>query len=549
MVTVESSLANLNRYMRKPISIATLSESLLQMGFELDDPSPDALKMDITADRPDMISTAGIARVLNAYLGYAKGVPLVQVKKSTYSIEVNSSVIPLRPFTAAFVVKNLTITEEVLKEIIYVQEKLHATFARERKKASIGIYPLAPIQWPVRFTGEKPNEISFVPLGETKPFSGSQILSQHPTGKKYAHLLHGFPAYPVFRDAKGSVLSLPPIINSQTTGVVTTKDRELFVEVSGHYWPTVSVVTDILAHLFHDMKGEIYEVHVHFPNEKTPRTTPELKKIEQTLDVELVNATLGSNFSAAQVSDLLSRMMYSALKMNPKQLVVETPQMRADILHPLDVVDDVGRAYGFSNLSPVPVEVYTRGGILPQTQWNDDIRTCVVGMGFQEVMSWVLTSHEHHFSALERKETRHVKLGVAKEQGLTMVRNMLYPETLRALLANRSHTLPFRLFELDQVVEMDPSTDTGTRTRYKLCLVLGHASASFAEIKSCTDALARQLGLSVSYENAAMDGFIEGRVARIKMGKKEGFLGELHPRVLARVGVPFPIAILEMHVD
>jgi phenylalanyl-tRNA synthetase beta chain len=549
MVNVDSSLSNLNHYLKKPLTVEKLASSLAQMGFELDDPTPTELKVDITADRPDMVSTAGIARVLNAYLGHLKGVPKIPVKPSAYDVFIDQSVHAVRPYTAAMVVKGLRLNEERLKELIWVQEKIHATFARERKKAAIGIYPLRKIAWPIHFVGEKPSSIKFPPLGMDTPLLADEILKQHPKGQKYGHLLKELPVYPVFRDHKGKVLSLTPIINSQDVGLVSTSDSELFVEVSGHAWNTVSIILDILAHLFHDMKGDIHGVTVHFPNEVNPKTTPELGVQSFVVEIDLVNHTLGTNFTAEQVSELLGRMMYDTIKSNPRQLVVETPSFRVDLLHPLDVVDDVARAYGFDHLKPEPVRVSTIGGLLPQTQLNEDIRDCVVGLGFQEVMTWHLTSHEHHFSAFERDHSPHVKLGVVKEQGLTMVRNMLYPETLRALLANRSASQPFRLFELDQIVDIHEKEETGTITHYKLCMVLGHASATFDEMKGNVDALSRFTGFTANYSPVALPGFIEGRTAHVKFGPYNGFLGELHPRVLSRLSIPFPVVIFECYVS
>lgn len=549
MVNVDSSLANLNRYLKKPITIDKLDQSLNQLGFELDDPNPEALRIDVTADRPDMVSTAGVARVLNAYLGNVKGMPKVVAKPSDYELFVDKSVIPVRPFTATMVVKNIHLTDETLKEIIWVQEKLHATFARDRKKATIGIYPLKKISWPVKFVGESPEKIKFAPLGFDDPMTAEEILTQHPKGIKYAHLIHGHPVYPIFKDQKGSILSFVPITNAQNVGQVTLADHDLFVEVSGHYWPTVSTILDILSFLFADMKGDIYQVKQHYPSESKPRITPELGKQTFTIELDLVNQTLGTSFTVEQVGDLLSRMMYDVVKSNPKQLVVETPAFRADLLHPLDVVDDVSRAYGFSNLKPEPVKIYTEGGLLPQTRLNEDIRDCVSGLGFQEVMTWHLTSHEHHFTAFEREHSPHVKLGLVKEQGLTMVRNMLYPETMRALLANRSALQPFRLFELDQIVDVHEQSETGTVTHYKLCMILGHASASFDEMKGNVDALARFMGQTPVYKPSTLPGFIEGRTSHVEMGVFHGFFGEVHPRVLNKLGVSFPVVIFECYLS
>ena len=79
--------------------------------------------------------------------------------------------------------------DEKIKEIIDIQEKLHATLGRKRKKAAIGIYPLEKIKLPIKFEAKKPEDIKFIPLEASKEMNGRQILSQHPTGREYGFLL------------------------------------------------------------------------------------------------------------------------------------------------------------------------------------------------------------------------------------------------------------------------------------------------------------------------------------------------------------------------
>jgi len=53
--------------------------------------------------------------------------------------------------------KNLNLNEARIKEIIQLQEKLHITYGRNRKKVAIGIYPLEKIKFPIRFLAKSPN--------------------------------------------------------------------------------------------------------------------------------------------------------------------------------------------------------------------------------------------------------------------------------------------------------------------------------------------------------------------------------------------------------
>ncbi|MHA1675748.1 MAG: hypothetical protein ACTSU6_01085, partial [Candidatus Njordarchaeales archaeon] len=209
MPTLDTKLSRISRLLGKDISISELEELLFIYGMELDTVEKVEddynLKIEITPDRPDMLSTYGLVRALRRYMGLDKNPSEYIAKKSSFLIQVDSSVSSIRPYIAAAVFKNLNISEDDLEELIYAQEKLHATFCRDRKKASIGLYPFDKIKWPLRYYATEPENIEFVPLEFGYMMNANEILKVHPTGQKYAYLLEGFKKYPVFVDASGNV--------------------------------------------------------------------------------------------------------------------------------------------------------------------------------------------------------------------------------------------------------------------------------------------------------------------------------------------------------
>src|SRR3989344_4866470 len=223
MVILETTFKELNKSVGKKLAKQELDEILFNLGFELETVENDNIKVEITPDRPDLLSTQGLARLLKAYLGIKPGLQEYKIKKSNFKIIVDKSVEKIRPYTVAAIIKNLNLDYEKIKEIINIQEKLHNTFARKRKKTSIGIYPLENISPPITYLAEKSDKIKFVPLDFEKELTGKEILEKHPTGIKYADLLKSYDKYPIFVDSKNKVLSMPPIINSQELGKVNDK--------------------------------------------------------------------------------------------------------------------------------------------------------------------------------------------------------------------------------------------------------------------------------------------------------------------------------------
>src|SRR3989338_11056856 len=232
MVILETNFTELNKAIGKKLTKKELEDTLFDLGMELERTEKDEIRIEITPDRPDLLSTQGLGRALKAYLRIKTGLREYKIKKSDIKIYVDKSVEKVRPYTVAAVVKNLKLDYEKIKEIINIQEKIHNTFARKRKKLAIGIYPLENISSPIKYLAKSPDEIKFIPLDFEKELTGKEILEKHPKGIEYAHLLKNHEKYPIFVDSKNKILSMPPIINARDLGKVTETTKDVFIECS-----------------------------------------------------------------------------------------------------------------------------------------------------------------------------------------------------------------------------------------------------------------------------------------------------------------------------
>src|SRR3989338_9981422 len=187
MVILETNFTELNKAIGKKLTKKELEDTLFDLGMELERTEKDEIRIEITPDRPDLLSTQGLGRALKAYLGIKTGLREYKIKKSEIKINVDKSVEKVRPYTVAAAVKNLKLDYEKIKEIINIQEKLHNTFARKRKKTSIGIYPLENIVFPIKYLAKSPDEIKFQPLEYSEELTGREILTKHPTGRSEEH--------------------------------------------------------------------------------------------------------------------------------------------------------------------------------------------------------------------------------------------------------------------------------------------------------------------------------------------------------------------------
>ena len=127
-------------------------------------------------NRPDLWSVEGLSRALRGYLNMEKGLKQYAVGKSIVEINVNSKLHNIRPFICCSVIRDIHLTDNTIKGIMHLQDKLDQTFGRNRQKTSIGIYNFDLIKPPIEYTAVKPKYVSFVPLGFTEKMNLDEIL-------------------------------------------------------------------------------------------------------------------------------------------------------------------------------------------------------------------------------------------------------------------------------------------------------------------------------------------------------------------------------------
>src|SRR3989338_151869 len=169
------------------LSDEKLEQEISMFGVPVENIKEEEIEVEIAPNRPDMLSCQGVYRALKSYFKNKISKYKVNKPEKNYVVKIDKSVKDVRPFTACAIVKNLKFNDEKIKEIIDIQEKLHATVGRKRKKLAIGIYPLEKISLPIYYKALEPDKIKFIPLEADKEMSGLQILQKHPTGKEYSH--------------------------------------------------------------------------------------------------------------------------------------------------------------------------------------------------------------------------------------------------------------------------------------------------------------------------------------------------------------------------
>ena len=544
MVILETKHSVLNKLVKK-LSLKELEEILFNLGYELENSEGDNLRIDVTTERPDLLSTYGLVRALRSYLGLKN--EKYKIKKSDLVMNV---IDPAKewPYAVACIVKNLKFDDEKIKEIIRIQEKLGGTFLRNRRKGGLGLYPLNKINFPVIYTSENPKKIKYRPLEYNEEITGEEILEKHPTGRTYKHLVEGWKKFPIFKDYKNIIMSMPPIVNSHDVGKIDENTKEVFVEATGIDLKTITNAFNILVGALIDMGGDAYSINVKYENKNL--IIPEFKEESRILIVEEVNSLLGMNFNSNEIKKLLEKMMYEVKSVTQDKLEILVPSNRSDIWHNVDIIDDVARAYGFNNFELRMNNVASIGSTTKSVEIKGALSNLLVGFGYQELFTLFVTSKQDQFDKMNIKEMKHIKLGKSVESGINMIRCWLLPELMKALNNNRSIEYPHKLFEISHVTVPDETKDVKSKDLLRLSLVNCHSNANFTEIKQILDFLMDSLEIKYEIKENEHGSFIPGRCCSIYFNKKGiCFMGEGHPAVLKNWGLEMPACALELYLN
>lgn len=506
--------------------------SMLGIPLELHE---NEVMIEVFPNRPDLLSLQGIVRTLRAYLGKESGITKYQIKPAerNYKVIIDSSVKEVRPYTACAIVRNLNLNSDSIKQIIDLQEKLHSTFGRNRKRCAIGIYPMEKITLPIKYTALNPDEIKFRPLEAEKEMTAKEILEKHPTGKLYASLLQDAKRYPVFIDSKKQILSMPPIINSELTGRVTEATKEVFIECSGFQYEVVSQALAIIVTSFAEMGGKIYQMNLDYSGKTIKSPTLEAKN--QKINIENVNKILGLNLDEKDLAKLLPKMGYDY-----KKGQVTFPAWRTDILHEIDVIEDVAIAYGYDKITPVIPQIPSIASQLPSKKIENVVSSILNGAGLLEVSSFHLIKEEETKMLKEKP----IELENSKTE-YKHLRQNLSSCLLRIVSDNKDHEYPQKIFEIGQIFKQENKKITEEKN-----LAIALTPGQFTEGKQVIESLFVQMGLQSSLQDSENDLLVSGRTGTIIVqGEKIGHIGEVHPETLKTWNIKLPVLLIEISLD
>jgi phenylalanyl-tRNA synthetase beta chain len=567
-----------------------LREDLFDLGLEFEGwTEDDEMQLEFAPDRLDRLSVEGVARSLRYHYGDDRGVYVPSTNDAEWTIRVEDQP-PERPYVTGAVVRGLDFTESSLESLIQLQEKLHATMGRQRAKGAIGVHDLTMLKGheargavdgsdgegprdddgtgggagkAIRYTSVDPDGERFVPLDSDAEMTPADVLSEHPVGETYADLVAGFDRVPAIYDAIG-LFSFPPVINGRRTEV-STDSRDLLVEMTGTDQWTIDHMLNIVCYALSARGATVERVDVEYadgaPGEYAGRRLdrPDLSVKSKTVSHARIESILGVDLDASTVVDCAERAGLDADATDDGDAYeVTVPPYRVDVLHPLDIVDDIGRAYGFNDLDPRYPDVSTVGGRHERSRLEDAARDALVGLGFEDLLNFHMTNEAENFERMRLAPDDGDCVGAGDpvtirepySEDYTILRTWALPSLLMVLENNTHRSYPQDLAEIGLAAEVDGGEPTGVAERRTVAGALARTDASYEDAKARLQALASAFGVDLATPPVEHPTFIDGRAAAVVLdGEHAGVVGEVHPAVLVEHDLEVPVAAFEFRLD
>lgn len=549
---LEISLPRIKARCRNKVTEKEILYALPYIGLDIEDQEGDMVRVEYSPNRADFCSEAGIARSLLGLLGVEIGLPRYEFRDSQIRISVEGKEIrSVRPYINSLY-SALSVTEDVIKQLIVMQEDLHNGVGRHRSKVAIGIHNAEMVRPPIKYLATDDDSYSFVPLNSSEKMTISEIIERTNQGREYGKILKKKGYYPLLIDSSGNTLSMPPIINGELTRL-REGVRSIFVDVTSTEKNAGETTIAIIASMLSDIGGKVENVTVEDTEQGGVITTPDMSPGTMTFELDLTNRILGLKLGHEEARAALQKSRLELISNDQ----VRFPRFRSDIIHPIDLVEEVELGYGVSRLGPARTKSHAVGSLSARTKRLRTIVEILVGLGLIEIESLALGENDEE----DDDDVHSFRVEDPKSQSYEFLRSSVIPSLLRVLSRSTHEEYPQRVFEQISVFRPSGDSDTGVSEEAHVGGAIAGSEAGYSVVRSVLDgffrlALAPKEAVAFSSAEAIPLIYTSGRTAVITMQKghqgrklEVGLAGEVSPETLQRLGLRVPVAAFELNLE
>jgi len=271
------------------------------------------------------------------------------------------------------------------------------------------------------------------------------------------------------------------------------------------------------------------------------------KKIK--LDLDYVDGLLGVKIPQKEIKNILKRLGFNCNEAGPHCIEVVVPTFRLDISIPEDLIEEIGRIYGYEKIPPkFPISALVPPKRNLEIFWEDLSKNILKESGFNEVYNYSFISNLQLTTYnLQLKNVIEVENPTSAD--FQYLRPSLIPNLLKNIQKNQKFFKEIRICELGKVFKAP---------KEKRMLTGVMTGDSFFEVKGVIDSLLNKMGISNIYyddyqptpEDSKFSIWQLKKCAEVKVdGEEIGFLGEISPKVLEALKIAGKLVVFDLDFE
>ncbi len=287
------------------------------------------------------------------------------------------------------------------------------------------------------------------------------------------------------------------------------------------------------------------------------------------LDLNYANSLLGENVPTKVSQKILTSLGFKAKKAG-KNLNVVVPTFRLDVQTQEDLIEEIGRVYGYDKIVPTAQLISIKPpAVNEQRVFVRKVKNVLVGQGFSEVYNYAFYSQKDSENA-RLQNFKHLELEAPGNLEQTILRVSLIPNLLKNVSENLKFAKELHLFEIGKVFLPGENILPTEKNMFCAMLVLENKASkkngqnnlqqtAFFQAKAFAADLLLQLGIADHYFATFEEGFEqisksfchEGRASEIRItGSNDavGCLAEINPTMLADFDINSRVVFFEFEM-
>ncbi|MDQ0183471.1 phenylalanine--tRNA ligase subunit beta [Cytobacillus kochii] len=263
-----------------------------------------------------------------------------------------------------------------------------------------------------------------------------------------------------------------------------------------------------------------------------------------TITIDKINRVLGTSLLVSEAKDILERLQFTTV-VEENEITVTVPTRRGDITIEEDLVEEVGRLYGYDNLaSTLPGGTASAGSLTPYQKKRRIVRQYLEGAGLYQAITYSLTSEDKAQNySLEARDP--IKLAMPMSEERSVLRLSLTPHLLEVLKYNSARQIDATaIYETGSVFLRTAENELPEEKEHLAAAITGlwelhqwqgeKKPVDFFVLKGILEGLFSKLGLleQITFTKFEKDGLHPGRSAEVFLNETSiGFIGQVHPNV------------------